>query len=116
MENLPDTPVLRKRRSMARIYPSSRADAALRGRSEYYDDSLCNKCGTWAVRRVSDDACMGCDGAGPYAGKREVISVAPSRVDRKIGYGDDPTMITPEGKLILTPAKHWHKDYRGKIA
>lgn len=111
MQNLPDRAIERKRAKLRLSYPASRADAVARGRMAYYDDALCNKCGTRAVRRAKDDACMGCNGRGPYVGERS-FHIKRRSVDRKIGYGADPTLITPKGKLILMPAKHWHKTYR----
>ena len=69
MNRIQKTPVLRKRIRLSKQYADSMELARLRGDDVYYPDAHCHKCGLWAVHRVSDGACCGCDGSGPYAGK-----------------------------------------------
>ena len=113
MPDLSDRPVLRKRRMLARKYCDTASSAALRGDLLYFSDAYCPRCQTWPTRRVDDRSCCGCNGGGPYAGAGANPRTAPKRqVDKKIGRGEDPTRVTPDGKLILTPAKYWHKAYK----
>jgi 5-methylcytosine-specific restriction endonuclease McrA len=78
MQDLPDTPMLRKRAKLRSTYARSRQVAILSGNDLYFPDSFCPSCGTWATRRVSDDACGGCTKKTPYAGtaanKRSALS------------------------------------------
>ena len=69
MDRIQKTPVLRKRIRLSRQYAESMELARIRGDDFYYPDAHCHKCGLWAVHRVSDGACCGCDRSGPYAGK-----------------------------------------------
>lgn len=110
MPNLPDKPIARKRGRLRKRYKRSRTEALLCGDDLYYPDAICSKCGVWAAYKVSDNACCGCSGSGPYAGKR--IARNKGKQDRKIGRGPNPTRITAQGKVALTPAKHWHKAYK----
>lgn len=113
MQDLSDRPVLRKRRMLARLYCATASAATMRGDALFFSDAYCPRCETWPTRRVDDKSCCGCNGGGPYAGTRANPRTMPKRqYDKKIGRGADPTRITPDGKLILTPAKHWHKAYR----
>jgi len=107
MDNLPDNPVLRKRAKLRKRYPGSRAEAQIAGAALYFPDAHCPKCNTWAVCHTDSGACGGCDGSAEYAGKR----IRPKKP--RAGYKrKNPTTTSPAGKLILTPAKYWHRDYR----
>ena len=70
MQDLPDTPLMRKRAKLRKTYEPSRQLAALAGEELYFPDAFCPSCGTWATHRVSDGACGGCTRKSPFAGAR----------------------------------------------